>query len=104
MDEVTKLSEKIRTSELLREKGLNLLAENDPEKRSEAFDCIIKAYQMGDTEAGFYVGDLMLRGFLGVTEGDREECTGRESGGSFRPAGLGHLLLSEYGCRLPDRD
>lgn len=59
--------------ELYRELGKQLLDSADPSQRSTGISSILKAYEGGDPEATYIVGELMLRGALRPVVGDPEE-------------------------------
>jgi hypothetical protein len=59
--------------EMLREIGKAMLAENNPDNRREAFGYLLRAKAMGDPEAGYIIGELVLQRQLVPTTGDAEE-------------------------------
>ena len=61
------------SAEWYREYGKSLIGSAEREKRSEGIHNIWKAYKLGDAEAAFIVGDMMLQGSLKPASGDREE-------------------------------
>ncbi len=63
----------LRSAEWYREYGRALLGDADPNRRSTGIRCLLKARRMGDAEACYLVGRMVLEGALKPVSGDAEE-------------------------------
>ena len=66
-------STETHSAEWYREYGKSLILGDDPERRAEGMENILKAYRGGDPEATVLVATLILHGLLKPSSGDPEE-------------------------------